>query len=436
MFAVLFGAIVLQLLASMGTFGALVAQNLFTNSAAGWYIRLDWTAVYTYAVSILSVIVSFCLAIAGLTRGASGNRGCGFLFNSFGIFVIAFIFSILWVVIAGFAYRDPLPLQYPCDIYRHLRYSLEMLGMASGKSLVEEGGLLVGICQSSKAFLVLAGIGLGLWIFILVSSCAAIATGGSKSSKQSTSGSSKKSVSSIRSALSRLRRHGINTQQLPMPATYARAPESGQIARTPSRLAYPAQAASADQPTSLPLNTRYIDRRQATYVRPRPVANSHTKPFQSTTYQCPPSCAYHGNSDNLQVNDQPAQPLRNDNSTVLRTGPEVQAASGLNDAFVTDGYSRDISPRPDQPRSSTKQSPANHPIDDDSREMGHDNNEDVEHGVVYEHEDGNGYSVRYSPDDGHEYIHHHPPLSHEHNSQPSRRQRLRQIFTRDTSDNT
>ncbi|KAJ2849932.1 hypothetical protein IWW36_002281 [Coemansia brasiliensis] len=116
--------------------------------------------------------------------------------------------------------------------------------------------------------------------------------------------------------------------------------------------------------------------------------------------------------------------------------PETQAASRLNDAFATDGYSRDISPRPDQPHSSTKSPNNNHPIDDNSREMGHDNSDDVEHGVVYEHDDGNGYSVRYSPDDGHEYIHHHSPLSHEHSSQPSRRQRLRQIFTRDTNDNT
>ncbi|KAJ1735762.1 hypothetical protein LPJ61_000359 [Coemansia biformis] len=154
MFAVLFAAIVLELLASMGTFGALVAQNLFTNSAAGWYVRLDWTAVYAYVVSMLSVIFSFSLAIGGLTRGSpAGQRRCSLLFNPFGIFVLAFVFSILWVIIAGSAYRNPLPMKYPCDIFRHLRNSLQMLGIMSGKSLIEEGGLLVGICQSSKAFL-------------------------------------------------------------------------------------------------------------------------------------------------------------------------------------------------------------------------------------------------------------------------------------------
>ncbi|KAJ2763968.1 hypothetical protein IWQ56_004659 [Coemansia nantahalensis] len=138
----------------MGTFGALVAQNLFTNSAAGWSIRLDWTAIYTYVVSMVSVIASFCLAVGALTRGAPAERRrCTLLFNPFAIFVMAFVFSILWVVIAGFAYRNPLPMKYPCDIFRHLRNSLQMLGIMSGKSLVEEGGLLVGICQSSKAFL-------------------------------------------------------------------------------------------------------------------------------------------------------------------------------------------------------------------------------------------------------------------------------------------
>ncbi|KAJ1656424.1 hypothetical protein GGF38_004581, partial [Coemansia sp. RSA 25] len=143
----------------MGTFGALVAQNLYTNSAAGWYVRLDWTAVYTYAVSILSVIVTFGMAVGALTRGATGSkRQCSMLFNPFGLFIFGFIFSVLYVVIAGFAYRNPLPMKYPCDIFRHLRGSLEMLGLVSGRSLIEEGGLLVGICQSSKAFLVLAGI--------------------------------------------------------------------------------------------------------------------------------------------------------------------------------------------------------------------------------------------------------------------------------------
>ncbi|KAJ2777727.1 hypothetical protein H4R18_004993 [Coemansia javaensis] len=140
MFAVLFSAVVLELLASMGTFGALAAQNLFTNSAAGWYVRLDWTAVYTYAVSMLSVIVSFSLALGGLTRSAPpGKRCCSLLFSPLAIFVTAFVFSILWVVIVGSAYRNPLPMKYPCDIFRHLRGSLQMLGLVSGRSLIDEG---------------------------------------------------------------------------------------------------------------------------------------------------------------------------------------------------------------------------------------------------------------------------------------------------------
>ncbi|KAJ1642667.1 hypothetical protein LPJ64_005503, partial [Coemansia asiatica] len=135
--------VVLELIASMGTFGALVAQNLYTNSAAGWYIRLDWTAVYTYAVSIFSILISFSLTVGALARNASDSkRTCSGWFNPFAIFLTSFILSVLWVVIAGFAYRNPLPMRYPCDIFRHLRGSLEMLGLTSGKSLVEEGGLL------------------------------------------------------------------------------------------------------------------------------------------------------------------------------------------------------------------------------------------------------------------------------------------------------
>ncbi|KAJ2338080.1 hypothetical protein GGF43_006959, partial [Coemansia sp. RSA 2618] len=170
-------------------------------------------------------------------------------------------------------------MHYPCDIFRHLRYSLEMLGMASGKSLIEEGGLLVGICQSSKAFLVLAGIGLGLWIFIMVSSCAAMATGLGPKKKQA---ESKSSRSSVRSALSRLRRHGMTAQQLPVPATY---PEPGApvhpIARTPSGLAYPPQATVRDQ-NSGTAEPRYQNKRQAAYhPRPRPAPAAQNKPRQA-----------------------------------------------------------------------------------------------------------------------------------------------------------
>ncbi|KAJ2369473.1 hypothetical protein H4S02_005186 [Coemansia sp. RSA 2611] len=450
MFAVLFSAIVLEMLASMGTFGALVAQNLFTNSASGWYVRLDWTAVYSYAVSILSVIITLCLAIGGLARGARGNRGCGLLFSPFAIFVLGFIFSVLWVVIAGFAYRNPLPMHYPCDIFRHLRNSLEMLGMASGKSLIEEGGLLVGICQSSKAFLVLSGMGLGLWILILVSSCAAMATGldpkkkADASSKKSTT--SRSSGSSIRSALSRLRRHGATAQQLPVPATYPD-PRARPIARTPSRLAYPQPTAVRDQASGA-AGPKYEHKRQPAFSRPRQApatAQPDTQP--AAGYPCTANCAYHGTSYQPQyVKNAPtsAPPVRRDTGT-SPIAPEPHAATtaprtvNLNSAFASGGYSRDISPRPAPRPQHEYRQPSPHkapsdPIDDDSREMGGD--------IDDEHYDRNGeYPDHYSPEDGHEYddgyIHHHhhiPPHPQSPESHPSRRQRLRQIFNRDATE--
>ncbi|KAJ2121103.1 hypothetical protein IW147_004552 [Coemansia sp. RSA 720] len=435
MFAVLFGVIVLELLASMGTFGALVAQNLFTNSAAGWYVRLDWTAVYSYAVSIISIIVTFSLALGGLARGASGNRGCGLLFNPFAIFLVGFIFTVLWVVIAGFAYRNPLPMHYPCDIFRHLRYSLEMLGMASGKSLIEEGGLLVGICQSSKAFLVLSGLGLGLWIVIMITSCAAMATGVGAKKNQESKGSSR---SSIRSALSRLRRHGVNTQ-LPMPTTYAdpKAPLHP-IAQTPPGLVYPPQV-PRDQPAR-PAEPRY-EKRHVAYARPL------QSPAQAKTQgasQCPPNCTFHGAMYQPQYAKTPVANESSRQPSALPAGPAatMPRASNINIAYASDGYSQDTSPRPTSPHhaheytSHSPTKPPTNPIDDDSRELGHD-----AAGHAYEHDKNSGYIAQYSPDDGHEYagyMHHHaiPPHPHSPESNPSRRHRLRQIFSRDANDHS
>ncbi|KAJ2139537.1 hypothetical protein IW139_000461 [Coemansia sp. RSA 353] len=418
MFGVLFGAIVLELLASMGTFGALVAQNLFTNSASGWYVRLDWTAVYSYAVSIISIIITFSLTLGGLARGASGSRGCGLLFNPFAIFLLGFIFTVLFVVIAGFAYRNPLPMHYPCDIFRHLRNSLEMLGMASGKSLIEEGGLLVGICQSSKAFLVLSGISLGMWIVITITSCAAMATGvGSKKNVES----KESEQSSIRSALSRLRRHGMST--LPMHATYPDPKASVRpIAQTPPGLVYP--QVPRDQPVR-PAEPR-VERRNVAYARPlQPPAQAKTL----GNSQCPPNCTFHGTyqpqyAKNVATHGSPRQ------SSALPAGPvTVPRASNINSAYASDAYSQDTSPRPSPPHhaqytSHSPPKPAN-PIDD-SRELGHDAND-------YEHKNSE-YIAQYSPD-GHEYAeytHHIPPHPHSPESNPSRRHRLRQIFSRDS----
>ncbi|KAJ1950464.1 hypothetical protein EC988_004378 [Linderina pennispora] len=162
----------------MGTFGALVAQHLYTNSATGWYIHLNWTFVYSYIVTIFSTIIAFFLMLGALVRGTPhAGKYCTCLFHSAGLFLFGFIFSVLWIVIVSFAYRNPLPIHYPCDIFRHLRANLTMLGLSSGKSVIEEGGLLVGICQASKAFLVLAGIGLAFWILIFVLSCVAMTVG-------------------------------------------------------------------------------------------------------------------------------------------------------------------------------------------------------------------------------------------------------------------
>lgn len=205
MYAALLLAIGMELLASMGTFGALVAQNLYTRSAAGWDIILDWSAVYTYAVSILSIVACICLAIAAAVGAMPGKkRCCARIFTSVGIFVVAFVFSILYVVIAGVAYRNPLPMKYPCNIFRHLQGSLVRLGLVSGKSLIDVGGLLVGICQSSKAFLILAGISLGFWILILVLACGSMATGLDPPSKKKKGGSSYSSHRSISSYISRI----------------------------------------------------------------------------------------------------------------------------------------------------------------------------------------------------------------------------------------
>ncbi|KAJ2501402.1 hypothetical protein GGH96_001925 [Coemansia sp. RSA 1972] len=307
-----------------------------------------------------------------------------------------------------------------------------MLGMASGKSLIEEGGLLVGICQASKAFLVLSGISLGLWIVIMITSCAAMATGvGSKKNQEK--GSERSERSSIRSALSRLRRHGINTQ-LPMPATYPdpKAPVHP-ISQTPPGLVYPPQA-SRDQPVR-PVEPR-IEKRHVAYARPL------QSPAQAKTQgaQCPPNCTFHSAMYQPQyaktpVSGPPRQPRD------LPVGPATAPrASNINSAYASDGYSQDTSPRPTPPHhaqytSHSPPKPPTNPIDDDSRELGHDANDH------YEHDKNSAYAAQYSPDDGHEYeeyMHHHsiPPHPHSPESNPSRRNRLRQIFTRDTTEHS
>ncbi|KAJ2714791.1 hypothetical protein H4R19_001543 [Coemansia spiralis] len=405
MFAILFAAIVFELLASMGTFGALVAQNLFTNSAAGWYIRLDWTAVYAYVVSMMSVIASFFLAIGALTRGApAGRRHCSLLFNPFAIFVLAFVFSVLWVVIAGFAYRNPLPMKYPCDIFRHLRNSLQMLGIMSGKSLIEEGGLLVGICQSSKAFLVLTGLGLGFWILILVSSCAAMAVGLGPSKKGATR---KDTGSSIRTALSRLHRRGQDAQQLPPPAIYA--------AAGPLPIQHPAPVPQPPAAVHNPAAPAVSQPRQTAASRPHA---SHS------ACQCSAHCPYR----------------KHDTQRAPMAGPSGQAAN-LHSAFGADGYSRDISPRPAPPADSRPAPPASQPerrIDDndDDAHSGTD-----EHNRPYGDEADDQYNESYILGGGgdaccgmhgHHCHQHHEVQHHSPMSQGSRRQRLRNMFTRES----
>ncbi|KAJ2255539.1 hypothetical protein GGI13_001571 [Coemansia sp. RSA 455] len=100
-----------------------------------------------------------------------------------------------------------------------------MLGLVSGKSLIEEGGLLVGICQSSKAFLVLAGISLGLWILIFISSCAAMVTGLDPPKKGSSTHGSHRSLKSVLTSISRQK---SSVRPPPLSASYI---EEGNVHR-------------------------------------------------------------------------------------------------------------------------------------------------------------------------------------------------------------
>ncbi|KAJ1918403.1 hypothetical protein H4219_002629 [Mycoemilia scoparia] len=158
---ILFGLVVLEFLVSIGTFVGLIIQNVYTNRAIGGPIHLDWTTCYTYAISILSALVCILLAIGGLFRMIPGiGRACFFLFHPVLNFALGVIFSALWIVIAVFIYKDPMPMFYPCGLLKK--------DWRSGSELEWIGYDLVKVCESSKAFLVLAGIGLALWLLIMV----------------------------------------------------------------------------------------------------------------------------------------------------------------------------------------------------------------------------------------------------------------------------
>ncbi|KAI9501629.1 hypothetical protein BX070DRAFT_228161 [Coemansia spiralis] len=469
MFAIVFLAVVLELLASMGTFGALAAQNLYTNSAAGWYIRLDWTAVYAYAVTMLSIIVTLILVIGGLARGASkSGRACGFIFNSAALFIFGFVFSVLWVVIAGFAYRNPLPMKYPCDIFRHLRGSLEMLGLASGKSLIEEGGLLVGICQSSKAFLVLTGLGLGLWILIFVLSCATMITGLNPPGKSASVASSRRSLRSYISSVHQ-KRHGAN--QPPLSANYLKSGPAKPLARPPPTATYN----RASPPTAIRrgYNTSYDASALNTGEKAMQMAAYAPNALQNNTAPCPYQCqhGYAPQQANVASRQAAGKPHSSTPSPLLsvpaeparRAAPgssarQVNVLADPRNAFSPNGYSRSASPRAipssNRNRSGTHHAYQSHQeVIDEAGVIGNEaaldeensvldidvtenrNNEMSHHHRHYSQDEGNEYADAYEPHhQDHHYQHQHAQGDSRHSppsSQTSRRQRLRQIFGRD-----
>ncbi|KAJ1965356.1 hypothetical protein GGI12_000834 [Dipsacomyces acuminosporus] len=450
MFSTLFTIITFELLASMGTFGALVAQHVYTNSAAGWYVRLDWTVIYTYIVTIFSTIISFFILVGGLTRGTpNGVHYCTCLFHPFMLFVFSFIFSVLWVVIAGFAYRNPLPMKYPCGVFRHLRTSLEMLGLSSGKSLVEEGGLLVGICQSSKAFLVFTGIGLSLWVLTLVLSCAGMTAGLGKPKKADVMPSSRRSIRSVLTG-HLYRDPYVHSAPAPAPQQYAISapgPVSGHT--------HPPQASCCHR--NQPSNSG--SRIAAGYVPARIQRNIDFKADKGYGYgaqkddkrpgglQQPPqgvqevsrnAVASNKGVADKQRQHRPSSPTSNDAAAdvavVTRRSPGF---AGPADALASDAHEDAFSPRSQPANNTAKRHRVScracqgGAIDDDEGEGEGDDGLDGpdghdESGLA----DGGCHRHQYHSYDDGESFHHHASHSPPH-SQSSRRQRLRHLFSRD-----
>ncbi|KAI8324997.1 hypothetical protein GQ54DRAFT_36182 [Martensiomyces pterosporus] len=463
LFSVLFFIIILQLLASMGTFGALVAQNVYTNSAAGWYVRLDWTAVYTYVVTIFSSIFSFLLMIGGLTRGAPGGaKYCSSLFHPFALFVFSFIFSVLWVVIAGFAYRNPLPMRYPCDIFRHLRRNLEMLGLASGKSLVEEGGLLVGICQASKAFLVLTGIGLGLWVLILVLSCGAMTTGFDSPHKGGAAYGSRRSLRSVLTNRFRRDRYAGSHGHPPPVAPHYVDTAAGPAAAAPrasSRLAPPppvarshrdrparsgSRAAPVPAPTRLHRNantknaggnareySRHAPRKTDGYLEPRHSPPSRSYQPAQGAQPAPRSAGSGSRAPSRQPRAiSPADDTGDDND-IAAARPNGLADPA--DAFASDDHEHEFSPRALSASSDRRYRSnyrARQTIDDEGDDEGDaDDLDEEEEGASIGHSDS-GYH-QYSDHHAYNNTYHRNASHSPPHSQTSRRQRLRRLFSRD-----
>ncbi|PIA17388.1 hypothetical protein COEREDRAFT_86374 [Coemansia reversa NRRL 1564] len=451
MFSILYSAIVLELLTSIGVFGALVAQNMFTNSAAGWYVGLDWTAIYTYAISIFSIITCFILALAGLARRASGSCQCCFhLFNPFGIFVIALLHSILWIVIAGFSYRNPLPIKYPCNIFHHLQRNLQRLSFISGKTIIEEDGFLVGICQSSKAFLVLAGIGLGLWIVILISSCGAMVAGLGSTKKDT---SSKSSQRSLHSALSQLKKIGKNTQPLTVPLSYPNGYHYDYpLHKSPSNLAEPINAA---QTTHLGYqanrclnkksnnNMQNIRTPKETTIKKANVVYNTSSPTSS--YQCPLHCVYNSGFNQQQqiqanrkehiINSTSSiSNLQNDNVNIKHDYPKHIKP---NNAFETDGYSRDISPPPVLSNKVNQQCFYKPHVPYKTLMHLPINGTDVSNDITdVENEHSKQIDIHYKLDNCYEYASHNchnRPQSALHNTVPTHKQHGKQSFSHGTN---
>ncbi|KAI7830963.1 hypothetical protein BX661DRAFT_180383, partial [Kickxella alabastrina] len=472
MFAVMFLAIALELIASMGSFGALVAQNMYTNSAAGWYVRLDWTAVYSYAVTVLSIIASFSFTVGAIVRNASGNkRTCAAWFNQFAIFLLSFVMSVLWVVIAGFAYRNPLPMRYPCNIFQHLRGSLEMLGLASGKSLVEEGGLLVGICQSSKAFLVLAGIGLGLWILILVLSCVAMVTGLEPPKK--------KASSHVYNYSSHKHGHAHSHGPANSSQNSASHHHHADLAVCNEEQCLPANA-QAQQPAYPPAAAAPHNGRQDLPVSRNPRGQPRPINWRATNICNVPNCRLpncrqksppltrahthhrHRHSDTSNIAKTPSLPLvlpprqiAEVDRSIIYTGKKVVIANSASvDAFAADGYNQDILPRGiptntniGQTKSQRLHQHGSQQIDDEDDSVNGENEAEVQnnqfvHSHSHSHTDALGHgetgraSSHYDDDDGEytgEYADHHQNRQHvHHHHHPSQHSEARFRHTHKT----
>ncbi|KAJ1674454.1 hypothetical protein EV182_003239 [Spiromyces aspiralis] len=178
--------VVLEFLVSLGTFVALVAENIQLNQLQGFPVRLNGTVTYAYAVSVLSTLATLLLVIGGIIRALPGiGRVLFVFFHPILISIAGVVFSVLWAVVAGLVYKHSLPIEYSCQLLRRL-WGLpddngddddnNNNGSFGGTRFIEE---TVSSCHANKAFLVLGGLALAFWLLIMIASLLASCIGAS-----------------------------------------------------------------------------------------------------------------------------------------------------------------------------------------------------------------------------------------------------------------